>query len=644
MSADQLQLRDVLRGTCLGTFKQGRGRRGLDTIAFAKDGQQIILSDQESVRVWDPARVTPQDCGLISSVTLVPTCSKLICALDDNTLQIWDAASGTLVCDPLQGHGDRITSTAFSDDGTRIASASGDGKILLWDAVQGQIIGTPLEGHTATVTSVAFSPTGDQVVSASKDNTIRIWDATTYTSAKAPLTIHVAYVESVAFSPDGTRIICVHLNNSIVQILDPSLCATTNILNHSIQWMPPRWCTFLHGDEQIVFISQDGRHHVRDTATGLTTGVSAAENVHHIYARISSDAKQFVFTSQNSDIRISDVATGAVIGPPLKHTGTIQSIAISPDSERIASLSDSARIRVWDTTNGTLIASVIEGKHFDPKLIAFSLDGKQIVRADNEGNIHVWDYTTGLVISHESYPPTESEPLASVSFSSDGTQIICVLEDNRIRTWNYLSNSVVDENMPQDVYSSFAAATRDMSGFSDVHFPDGRRIASISQSQMIGITNTATGDLKHLLFDGIDVTIELPTFSPDGMMVGCVIVPDTIHIWNPQTGIAIGKPVKVPASEIMSIKFSLDGTKLAYTYISGSAEEVTLSIRVWDIAGAVSVRELQRPMVSVRSFFCFPDCARIIVTHPQDGEMEIWMSLRAQWLRASKVVLVPLIQ
>ena len=270
--------------------------------------------------------------------------------------------------------------------------------------------------------------------------------------------------------------------------------------------MPPRWCAFLHGDQQIVFISQDGQHHWRAAATGVTTGVSAAGNVHRISGQFSSNAEQFVFISKNSEIRIFDVATGTVIGPPLKHIGTIKSIAISPDSQRIASLSDSdARIRVWDATNGTLIACVIEGRDFDPKLIAFSPDGKQIVRADNNGNIHVWDYSTGLVISYESYLR-----LASISFSSDDTQIICARRDGRIRTWDYLSNSVVDENIPQDAYSSFATATRNMDGFSRVYFPDGKRIASISRSQMICITNTATGDLNHLLFDGIDVTIRLP--------------------------------------------------------------------------------------------------------------------------------------
>ena len=104
------------------------------------------------------------------------------------------------------------------------------------------------------------------------------------------------------------------------------------------------------------------------------------------------------------------------------------------------------------------------------------------------------------------------------------------------------------------------------------------------------------------------------------MMVGCVIAPDTIHIWNAQTGNAIGEPVKVPASRITSIGFSLDGTKL----VSESIDNVTHSIRIWDIERAVPVRELHRPMESVRSFFCSPDCTRVIVTHEQGGGIEIW--------------------
>ena len=76
-----------------------------------------------------------------------------------------------------QGHTERVTSVAFSPDGKRIVSGSGDQTLKVWDAASGQETLT-LAGHTERVTSVAFSPDGERIVSGSGDNTLRLWDAT----------------------------------------------------------------------------------------------------------------------------------------------------------------------------------------------------------------------------------------------------------------------------------------------------------------------------------------------------------------------------------------------------------------------------------------------------------------------------------
>ena len=77
----------------------------------------------------------------------------------------------------LAGHSIHVNSVAFSPDGSHIVSGSSDETIRLWDAATGDGIGKPLEGHSSSVFSVSFSPNGSRIVSDSFDYTIRLWDA-----------------------------------------------------------------------------------------------------------------------------------------------------------------------------------------------------------------------------------------------------------------------------------------------------------------------------------------------------------------------------------------------------------------------------------------------------------------------------------
>ncbi|MDZ8089159.1 MAG: caspase family protein, partial [Nostoc sp. DedQUE12b] len=78
----------------------------------------------------------------------------------------------------LEGHSNDVFSVAFSPDGKTIASASADNTVKLWNAATGKEIIT-LNGHSDTVFSVAFSPDGKTIASASTDNTVKLWNAAT---------------------------------------------------------------------------------------------------------------------------------------------------------------------------------------------------------------------------------------------------------------------------------------------------------------------------------------------------------------------------------------------------------------------------------------------------------------------------------
>ena len=104
----------------------------------------------------------------------------------------------------LEGHTGWVLSVSFSPDGTLIASGSSDDTVKLWDVATGTNIAT-LQGHTDDVTSVSFSPDGTTLASGADDRTVKLWDVATKQNITT-LQEHFYDVTSVSFSPDGNTV------------------------------------------------------------------------------------------------------------------------------------------------------------------------------------------------------------------------------------------------------------------------------------------------------------------------------------------------------------------------------------------------------------------------------------------------------
>src|SRR5262249_16156862 len=129
---------------------------------------------------------------------------------NDETIRIWDVASGKPV-QVLKGHDGAVYGAVhFAPDGKTVVSGGDHDKtVRLWDVESGQLKAT-LEGHTAGIHFVSFLPDGRTVLSLTADNAeVKLWDVI---EQKEKLAFHwfsgvlwwlPGYQCSMALSPDG---------------------------------------------------------------------------------------------------------------------------------------------------------------------------------------------------------------------------------------------------------------------------------------------------------------------------------------------------------------------------------------------------------------------------------------------------------
>ena len=177
---------------------------------------------------WDPEMQTLEGhSACIRSVAFSADRQLLASSSDDNTIKLWDPATGALK-HTLEGHSSSVHSVAFSADGQLLASGSYDTTIRLWDPTTGALKHT-LEGHSRPVKSIAFSNDGQLLASGCGDGTIKLWDPA-IGALKHILEGHTSSVESVAFS--GSRqLLASGSDDHTIKLWDP----VTGALKHTLK-------------------------------------------------------------------------------------------------------------------------------------------------------------------------------------------------------------------------------------------------------------------------------------------------------------------------------------------------------------------------------------------------------------------------
>jgi WD40 repeat protein len=211
-----IQVRDVAQSRKLHQLKDRTD--AVHSVAFGPDGRHLASTSANAVVLWDmatgrEARQFKGHTGVVQSVAFSPDGRLLASAGGDETVRLWDVASGKAVeVRRLEGHRKAVWCVAFSPDGRTLASGSHDKTVRLWDVERGREE-RRLKGHTGGVNSVAFSPDGRTLAAASSD-TVVLWNVERGREM-GQLKGHAHLVQSVAFSPDGRTLASGSWDNTV---------------------------------------------------------------------------------------------------------------------------------------------------------------------------------------------------------------------------------------------------------------------------------------------------------------------------------------------------------------------------------------------------------------------------------------------
>ena len=539
----------------------------ISSVAFSPDGKLLAsASRDQTVKLWDVAsgkelRTLAGHSLSVTAVAFSPDGKTLASVSWDKTIKLWDVVRGE-VLRSRTAHLDKISSVAFSPDGKIIASGSVDGKIALWNVANG--LELHLAGHLKEVGSLAFRPDGKVLASGSDDNTIKLWDVASGNPMPVVLA-HSGPVQTVAFSPDG-RFLASGSSDRTVKLWDAMSGLGLRSLNDhlntvtSVAFSPDSKTLASSSDDKTVRLWQVADGKLLRTLTGFS---QVAQSV-----AFSSDGDTLATGNADKTIKLWQLPGGQELRRLMGHSSYVASLAFSPDGKTLASGNWDKTVKLWQLANSRKIQTLAGHSNYVTS-VAFSPDGTTLASGSYDNTVKMWNVATQkLLITLTGH----SLFVQSVAFSPDGKMIASSSLDKSIKLW--------DATAGQNLHTLKGHA--DLVG-SVAFSPDGKTLASGSWDKTIRLWNVADGQELRIL-RGHSQGVQSVAFSPDGATLASGSGDKTIKLWRVATGEEL-RTLTGHSSTVYSVAFKADGKTLA----SSSNDQ---TIKLWDVSAAQEPKTL----------------------------------------------------
>ena len=608
---DTLRCYDVLRGqetrsvTRAGVLSRGRFSPDARRVAFVPErphDDKLVIRDlrgiEPDLRIGGFGTVV--HCAIWS-----PDQSLVATGLATGELRVLETKTGREVA-RVAAHRGHIGNLAFSEDGTRLATAgSVDRAARVWDTRTWTSVATLVEGHTWNCDAVLFSPDGKLLVAAAwyPSNTMWLWDIEKKKMIRE-MKRHTNQVKWFGFNRDGTRFASTSLDQRVILWHGQTGEHIATMHKHT-GWISHG--AFSPDGRRLVTSSFDRTIRMWDAQDGRSLAMLFGHTEEVQTVGYTADGATIVSGSRDGTVKLWDAREAEADGR-LKHSSFVYGVAFHPDNERVATASWDGSARIWNATTGQELQRLeADGPDTIFSHVAFHPGGKLLGTLSRDSALRLWDVDTGKLV-HRWKLRAESWQDSRIAFTNDGKLLAASDGENHDIVLFDMATMREARRL-----RGAEARVRDLA-FNN----DGTRLAAAGEdvTNVIRVWDTTTGQLLHTL-EGHTESICSVAFRKDGRMLATGSANGTILLWDATTW-ERSEPLH-NGSAVHGLDFSPDGTRLAAACADNS-------VRFWSVQHRFEVAELRGHTDYVHSVAFSPNGERFI-SGSGDRTARVWDSL-----------------